>query len=87
MGTSGEQLRQAVWATFAEFGVPDEELQYMRECLLVQDGRFVGRSYRAGDLLAMWLADVNLVQFYGAEGEMLRTLEICHGQETSRRAA
>jgi hypothetical protein len=82
-----EQLREAVRATFAQLGVEEREFAALRESLAINEGRYVGRIYRAGGLMAMWLADLNLVQFYGADGEMLRTFEICQGQHVTRHAA
>jgi hypothetical protein len=81
------EVRQAVQSTFSQLGASSAELAGMSEWLLVQEGRYFGRTYSAGPLTAMWLADVNLVQFYGPDGEMLRTLEVCQQPQTSRQAA
>ena len=48
----------------------------LEENILIDDGRYAGRSYRAGDLMAMWLIEVGLVQFYDADGNMLRTINL-----------
>lgn len=57
------------------------------ETLLVDEGRCAARSYAAGSLMAMWLLDVGVVQFYDAEGNMLRTVNLADESESERMAA
>jgi len=59
----------------------------MTDTLLIDGDRYVARSYVAGDLLAMWLLDVGILQFYDAQGNMLRTVSLVDDSEPHRRAA
>jgi hypothetical protein len=68
-----------------ELGVTDEELSQMTDTLLIRDGRFCGRSFRTSQHMAMWFA--GLVQFYGADGEMLRTIVLGSESRQHARAA
>jgi hypothetical protein len=82
-----EQVRRLVQQVFHELGVPAAPLDELAETLLIEDRRYLARSYRAGELWAMWLIDLGVVQFYNADGRMLRTLNLFHGLEPQRAAA
>jgi hypothetical protein len=70
---------------FARFGL--DASQAPAETILIRDGRYRGRSYRAGGMLAMWMVEIGLVQFYDADGEMLATIHLNHRPGNERRAA
>ncbi len=82
-----EHVRRLVARVFHELGVGATRPFEVNETLLVQDRRYLARSYRAGGLLAMWLIDLGIVQFYDAEGQMLRTLNLFHELQPQRAAA
>ena len=82
-----DQVRQVVVRIFAELGVEVRDLFDLHEALLVDEGRYVARSYRAHGLMAMWLINVGIVQFYDAEGDMLRTVNLLKELEPQRLAA
>jgi hypothetical protein len=71
-----EQVRQLVARVFEEFGVPVCNSSVLNETLLLKSGRYVARTYRADGLMAMWLLRAGVVQFYDAEGTMLRTVNL-----------
>ncbi len=71
-------VRKIVILAFAELGVDTEVLRGLSETLLIREGHYYGRSYRAGDLMAMWMMPGKLVQFYAADGTMLRTVSLGH---------
>ncbi len=71
-----EQVRQLVARVFGEFGVPVCNILSLNETLLIKGGRYVARTYRAEGLMAMWLLRAGVVQFYDAEGTMLRTVNL-----------
>lgn len=80
-------VRQIVQRIFEELsGQPGDELA-LDEMILIQEGHYRGRSYRAGSLMAMWLVGIGILQVYGAEGEMLRTVNLFEEQNSLRRAA
>lgn len=54
------------------FSVADEDLEDLLEVPMVEGGRCIARSYRVSNLLAMWLIDVGILQFYDDQGRMLR---------------
>ena len=59
----------------------------MKENILIDAGRYVARSYRLEDYMAMWLIDVGIVQFYDAEGNMLCTINLLLELEPDRMVA
>ena len=71
-----DQVRQLVARIFGEFGVQVYNVLDLNETLLVQGGRYVARSYKAEGLMAMWLLRAGIVQFYDAQGAMLRTVNL-----------
>jgi hypothetical protein len=80
-----ETIRQLVTRTFQELGVGDQDLLHMSDTILVREGFYCGRSYRAGGLMAMWMA--GLIQFYGPQGEMLRTILLAPEPQVQNKAA
>jgi len=71
-----EQVRQMVARVFREFGASPRSLFDLNETVLVKSGRYVARTYRARGLMAMWLVAAGLVQFYNADGAMVRTVNL-----------
>jgi len=82
-----DQIRTIVFRTFLELDVDEECLTDLDERLMLDDGRYVARSYRVEDFLAMWMIDVGLVQFYDGKGNMLRTVNLFEEIEPQRMAA
>lgn len=66
------EVRAIVRRVFMELGVGDAALGDLSETILVDEGRLRARSYRLENLMAMWMIDIGIVQFYDEEGNMLR---------------
>ena len=82
-----DEIRTIVFRTFLELEVAEDSLTDLDERIMLDDGRYVARSYRVDDYLAMWMIDVGLVQFYDADGNMLRTVNLFEEIEPQRMAA
>jgi hypothetical protein len=86
--TSGpQQIKEIVSRTFKEFGAKVGNSPDLTETLLLHDGHYFARSYRADGLMAMWFVDNGFIQFYDAEGNMLRTVDLPQDQAQRRAAA
>jgi len=70
------EVRRLVIRVFRNLGAPPPSLFDLEEEILIDEGRYLGRSYHADDLMAMWLAEIGLIQFYDSEGNMLRTINL-----------
>ena len=73
---SAHLVRELVWRTFRTLSFRQAARTDIHETILIDEGRCVGRSYRTGGFMAMWLVDVGLIQFYDAEGNMLQTVNL-----------
>jgi len=82
-----ERIRTIVFRTFLELDVDEDALSDLDERVVLDEGRYVARSYRVDNFLAMWMIDVGLVQFYDHEGNMLRTVNLFEEIEPQRMAA
>jgi hypothetical protein len=82
-----DSIRDIVFRTFLELDVPEGHLTDLDERIMLDDGRYVARSYRVDEFLAMWLIDVGLVQFYDGAGNMLRTVNLFEEIQPHRMAA
>ncbi len=82
-----EEVRELVVRTFEEFAVTHFSMSAMKETILIDNGCYVARSYRAGGFMAMWLVGVGIVQFYDADGNMLRTINLLRELEPQRMMA
>ena len=81
------EIRDLVFRTFLEFDADEDALADLDERMLIDDGKYFARSYRADGLLAMWLVEVGIVQFYDGEGNMLRTVNLFEEVRPQRMAA
>ena len=57
------------------------------ETILIDQGRYVARSYRIDGYLAMWLVAVGIVQFYDDRGRMLTTINLFESLRPEKMAA
>jgi hypothetical protein len=71
-----DEIRLLVARTFEEFGTPIANILDLNETLLIKHGQYVARSYRANGLMAMWLLQAGIIQFYDRNGVMLRTVNL-----------
>jgi len=84
---NADEIRKLARTYFRQLGVKPGDVTNMEETARVDRGRVVSHSYRAGELFAMWLVEVGILQFYDAEGEMLLTVNLFEKLEPSRLAA
>ncbi len=87
LSPDAHQVRELVRRTFGEFDASQEDLDDLCENILIDDGRYVARSYRVGEMMAMWLVSVGLVQFYDADGNLLLTVNLFEQLHPQRMAA
>jgi hypothetical protein len=81
------EVRAIVRRIFTELGISRFCLDDLSETILIDDGAIRARSYRIENLMAMWLMDVGIVQFYDDEGNMLRRANLLAKMEPRRVAA
>mgnify|MGYP007073330270 CR=1 FL=1 len=81
------EIRDLVLRMFREFEPDSNDGEEFSENILIDEGRLVARTYRSPGLMAMWMIDVGIVQFYNADGDMLRTVNVFEEWEPHRAAA
>jgi hypothetical protein len=59
----------------------------IHETIVVDQGRYMARTYRAAGLMAMWLVPVGIVQFYDDAGQMLGTINLFRTLRPERMAS
>jgi hypothetical protein len=82
-----ENVRQLVVRAFEEFGARPRTPWDLKETILIDQGKCMARSYRLYGYMAMWLVDTGILQFYDAEGNMLRTVNLFEQLLPQREAA
>lgn len=87
VGPHPYEVRDLVLKYFGELGASVESPLDLDETILLDNGRYVARSYRIAGLLAMWLIGVGIVQFYDGAGNMVRTVNLFTEAEPQRMAA
>lgn len=74
-----EPTLQIMTGGFVELGALCPKL--VTRTTLLQDGLFIGQRFRCGALSATWLAESGLIEFHGANGELLRTVSLATATE------
>jgi hypothetical protein len=77
----------AVVGMFERFGASSQSLFDLEETIKFDRGKCLARSYRVDGLMAMWLVDIGIVQFYDADGNMLATINLLEEAVPRRMAA
>jgi hypothetical protein len=77
----------AVVGMFERFGASSQSLFDLEETIKIDRGKCVARNYRVEGLMAMWLVDIGIVQFYDADGNMLATINLLEEAVPRRMAA
>ena len=70
------EVVSAVVGMFERFGASPQSVFDLEETVLTDSGKPIARTYRVEGLMAMWLFDVGIVQFYDADGNMLATFNL-----------
>jgi hypothetical protein len=70
--TQIDYLSQVITALFAECGVNPPFI----ETILLHDGRYVGRKFKAGGYQVIWQAEKNAVELLDQDGQTARVVEL-----------
>jgi hypothetical protein len=84
---SPSDIRQLVLVTLSRLRSIVTTSTDIEEVLLIQDGSYMGRSYRTGDYMAMWMPSVELIQFYDEQGELAHSISLMTPPADQLRAA
>ena len=57
------------------------------ESIVIDQGRYVARTYRTEGQMAMWLVAAGILQFYDDRGRMLATINLFRSVKPQRLAA
>ncbi len=80
-----DNIRELVLATFQQLGAPKNHL--LAETVLIREGYYYGRSYRAGELIATFVAETATLQFFATDGRLLDSMPCGEEDLAIRRAA
>lgn len=64
-----EKLRDYVRSNLSAMGA---DLEAFQETILIRNGHYCGRRFRAGAFEAVWFSDENELKFYAPEGGVAR---------------
>ncbi len=81
------EVREVVLRVFQDLGLDVCDAWEIDETILLDDGRYTARTYKADDCMAMWLIGVGILQFYDAQGNMLLTVNLLEDLEPQKMAA
>lgn len=81
------EVRELVVRTFQSLDINVAGPWDIDETILIDDGRYSARSYKAHGCMAMWLLDIGIVQFYDEAGNMLCTVNLLEELAPQRMAA
>ena len=81
------QVRELVADAFRQLTSPFLNPSDIDETILIDEGRYAGRSYRVEGYMAMWLVDIGIIQFYDTDGNMVHTINLFRELKPQRMAA
>jgi hypothetical protein len=81
------EVRRLVIETLLKLGVTGPSLFGLEETGLIDEGRYMARSYRIDGFMAMWIVDIGIIQFYDAKGNILATVNLLKKAEPMKMAA
>ena len=70
------EVLSVVVGMFERFGATPQCLFELEETILIDRGKHTARTYRVDGLMAMWLLEIGIVQFYDDDGNMLATVNV-----------
>ena len=70
------EMQQIVARTFLDLGVQPRAIFELKETALVDGGTCMARCFRVEDLKAVWCVDDEIVNFFDAQGHLLRTVNL-----------
>lgn len=73
--------------TLAELGIPNAKFSNTDTTILFQDGFYVGQSFVCGHVRVVIVSDGKRIEFYGQDGESLRSIQVAPPFATQREAA
>jgi hypothetical protein len=82
-----EDVRRVVVRTLSEMGAEEVDESLVRETTLYSDHAQPGRRFQYDDLRAVWFPDREMVEFFSADGEFLRTVAIPQNPLAAQAAA
>jgi hypothetical protein len=71
-----DAIRQVVLETFYRLGIKPQQCVPLRETVLIRRGEYYGRSYRAGNLVATYCAQRQVLRFFNTSGVMLTAVSL-----------
>lgn len=80
-------IHRAVAAALAELGRSQADLSCLHLRVLIQDGCYVGHTLQCEDIRVLLLAKGNLIEFYGKDGTLLKTVDINQDAKETKKAA
>ncbi len=80
-------VKEIVTRMFVEYGAELSAVSDLQVAIRVDRGRCIARTYRVDGLMAMWLVEHGILQFYDAGGNMLRTVNLLEDIRPQRAAA
>ncbi len=87
-----EHVREAVRSLLRSLGA--EDVDAMRETMLIRNGLYCGRRFRCGAYQAIWFIEEDELKLFGPCGDVLKTLqatqavaELSRDSSPNRRAA
>jgi hypothetical protein len=81
------EVRSLVIGIFDEFGSPIRDSGDLNETIVINEGRYVGRSYRTEGICATWMIADGIIQFQDTDGRILRTINLFRRKAGYRLAA
>ena len=80
-------MYRAVIEALAELGKPHANLCCLNLKVLIRDGYYAGHTVQYKDIRLVLLASENLIEFYGGDGTLLKTVAVDQDRPEKRKAA
>ncbi len=80
-------IHRVVVETLAELGKPCADLSCLDMRILIRDGSYAGHAIQHEDIRVVLSAGGNVIDFYGEDGTLLKTLTVAQDRSDKRKVA
>jgi hypothetical protein len=70
------EIKETIARTFLDLGIRPQAISELKEAAFIEGGRCIACCVRVEELKAVWCVDDEIVNFFDAQGKLLKTVTL-----------